>query len=100
MSVTLSTPSPVTVTAHWATEFVAGAPDNTILGHQAPTTDYVPASGTVTFAPGATTAQVHITVNGATFTPDEYIVVSFTNPTNARPGGFWGLGFGVILAAT
>jgi hypothetical protein len=26
---------------------------------------------------------------------DEYIVVSFRNPTNARMGGFWGLGFAV-----
>ena len=27
---------------------------------------------------------------------DEYLVVSFRNPTNAVMGGFWGLGFGGI----
>ncbi len=98
VSVALSTPSPVPVTAHWTTVFVPGAAASAYLGPEAPTSDYVPASGVVTFAPGQTTATVHITVTGGAFAPDEYILVSFTAPTNARVGGFWGLAFGVILA--
>ena len=66
-------------------------------GQADPGTDYVPASGTVTFAPGETSKTVPVTVKGdTTAETDEYIVVSFTHPTNARMGGFWGLGFGVI----
>ena len=50
-------------------------------------------AGTVTFAPGETSATVTIPVNGDTLVePDEYIVVSFHDPTNANMGGFWGLG--------
>lgn len=91
--VTLSNPSPQTVTAQWTTVFVPGAP----AGQADPGTDYLPASGTVTFAPGQTTATAPISVKGdTTVETDEYIVVSFTHPTNARMGGFWGLGFGVI----
>ena len=52
----------------------------------------------VTFAPGETSKTVTISVNGDTAVePDEWIVVSFKKPANARIGGFWGLGFGVIL---
>jgi hypothetical protein len=29
--------------------------------------------------------------------PDEYVVLSFLHPTNATMGGYWGLGFGVIV---
>ena len=91
--VTLSNPSTETVTVQWNTLVAAGAP-----GDQAdPATDYTPVSGTVTFAPGETAKTVPITVNGDTLVePDEYIVVSFHDPTNAVMGGFWGLGFGVI----
>ena len=28
--------------------------------------------------------------------PDEYVVVAFGNPTHARMGGFWGLGFAIL----
>jgi hypothetical protein len=44
-----------------------------------------------------TTISGSVTVKGDT-TPeaDEYIVVSFNQPTNARLGGFRGLGFGVV----
>ena len=91
--VTLSSPSTQTVTAQWRTVFVSGAP----AGQADPATDYTPASGTVTFAPGETTQTVSISVNGDTLVePDEYIVVQFGNPTNAKMGGFWGLGFGGI----
>jgi YVTN family beta-propeller protein len=93
--VSLSAASSQTVTAHWATLFVPGAP----CCEADPSTDYVPASGTVTFAPGQTTASVTIQVIGGNVVqPNEYIVVSFTNPTNANIGGFWGLGFGGILS--
>jgi virginiamycin B lyase len=92
--VTLNKPSTQTITAHWTTEFVPGAP----AGQADPATDYTPASGTVTFAPGQISNTVTISVNGDTLVePDEYIVISFSNPTNAKMGGFWGLGFGVIL---
>jgi virginiamycin B lyase len=91
--VTLNKPSTQTITAHWTTEFVPNAP----AGQADPATDYTPANGIVTFAPGQTSNTVTISVKGDTLVePDEYIVVSFSNPTNAKVGGFWGLGFGVI----
>ena len=62
-----------------------------------PGTDYTPASGTVTFAPGQTSKTVTIQVDGDTLVePDEYVIVSFHDPTNAVMGGFYGLGFGLI----
>ena len=93
IGVNLSKPSVDPVTVEWTTIFATGAPD-----FQAdPATDYTPASGTVTFAPGVTTQSVDVSVNGdPNVEPDEYIVVSFRNPTNAVMGGFWGLGFGII----
>ena len=91
--VTLNKPSTQTITAQWTTEFVPNAP----AGQADPATDYTPANGIVTFAPGQTSNTVTISVKGDTLVePDEYIVVSFSNPTNAKVGGFWGLGFGVI----
>ena len=98
VSVTLSRSSSVPVTAHWSTLFVPGALDSA-FGPQAPVSDYVPVSGTVTFAPGDTTASIHIAVTGGSSSPAEYVIVSFTAPTNAQMGGFWGLGFGFILPA-
>jgi Calx-beta domain/Tyrosine-protein kinase ephrin type A/B receptor-like len=92
--VTLSNPSTQTVTVQWRTVFVPGA-----AGNQAdPATDYTSASGTVTFTPGETTATVPILVNGdTTIEPDEFLVVQFGKPTNATMGGFYGLGFGIII---
>jgi hypothetical protein len=91
--VTLSNPSTQTITAQWTTAFAPGLPGNPAD----PATDYAPANGTVTFAPGDTTATVTISVNGDTLVePDEYIVVLFGNPTNAKMGGFYGLGAGII----
>jgi hypothetical protein len=92
--ITLSFASTQTVTLQWKTVFVPGAP-----GNQAdPVTDYTPAGGTVTFAPGQTTATAGISVNGDTLVePDEYIVVLFGNPTHARMGRIINLGFGGIL---
>ena len=89
--VTLSAPFALTVTVDWATQVVPDAPP----GQADPATDYTAASGTVTFAPGETTQHVTISVNGDTLVePNEYIVVQFTNPTNAELGG--GVGLGVI----
>ena len=51
----------------------------------------------MTFAPGETAKTVTISVNGDTdVEPNEWITVSFKHPTNAKMGGFYGLGFGVI----
>jgi hypothetical protein len=86
--VALSAPSARTVTASWTTRN-----DRAV----APS-DYVAASGTVTFAPGETKQVVSITVNGDTLEePDERFLVSFTHATNARLGGYLGLGFATIL---
>ena len=93
VGVTLSNPSTQTVTVQWTTLSTAGPP----AGQAAPATDYVPASGTVTFAPGETAQTITIQVNGdVDVEPDEYVIVSFTNATNAKVGGFLGLSFPVI----
>ena len=90
--VTLSNPSSQTITVDWRTASVSGPPP-----HADPATDFTVASGVVTFAPGETAKTVTISVNGDTLVePAEWIVVSFNHPTNAKMGGFWGLGFGVI----
>ena len=95
--VTLSNPSTVAVTAQWTTLFVSGSPPDPWLGPQAPTGDYVASSGTVTFPPGQTTAEIHIPVLADSSPgPDEHLVIAFHDPTNATMGGFWGLGFGII----
>jgi hypothetical protein len=90
---TLSSPSPQTITVQWRTASLPGPPP-----HADPATDFTVTSGVVTFAPGETAKTVTISVNGDTLVePDEWIVVGFNHPTNAKMGGFWGLGFGVIL---
>lgn len=89
--VTLSQASTQTVTVAWTTLVVAGA-----TGTQAPAVDYTAASGTLTFAPGQTSATVPILVNADSTGVPEYVVVSFGPATDAYVGGFWGLGFGVI----
>src|SRR6185295_11492662 len=49
--------------------------------------DYVTAGGTLTFAPGATTQTISVTVNGdTTFEPTETFVVNLTNGTSALIG--------------
>ena len=69
-------------------------------GPQAPTSDYMASNGTVTFTPGQTSAEIHIPVLADSSPgPDEHIVISFHDPTNATLGGFWGLGFGIITPA-
>lgn len=88
--VTLSHATGVPVTASWRVIQPAGAP-----GHQAtPVEDYTPTNGTVTFSPGQTSTTVTISIVGdTTVEPDEYVVLSFSDPVNAGIGGYWGLGF-------
>ena len=81
--VSLSAVSGQTVTASWSTvNSSAVAPG-----------DYVTGSGTVTFAPGQTSQTVAVSVKGDTVNEaNEGFFVSFSNPTNATIGGFYGLG--------
>jgi hypothetical protein len=98
VSVSLAAPSTSTVTVAWNTLFVPGQPTDPWLGPEALVTDYTPSTGTVTFTPGQTSALIHIPVlaDSRPESPDEYLIVSFHDPTHAHLGGFWGLGFGVI----
>jgi Neocarzinostatin family/Calx-beta domain len=90
----LSQPAKQAATVEWATAFSADwDPDAAAV----PGVDYEPASGLVTFAPGADQATVSVTVSGdATPEQTELIVVAFSNATSARIGGFYGLGLGAI----
>jgi hypothetical protein len=74
-TVTLSAASGQTVTVDFATaDGTATAADG----------DYVPVTGTVTFAPGQTTRTFTVTVNGDTRNEaDETFVVNLSAPTNA-----------------
>lgn len=90
LPVRLSSPSTETVTVQWSTVLVPKAP----LNQAEPVVDYEVAHGTVTFAPGKTAKTVRVEVRGDRLVePNEYIVVSFRNATNATVGGFGGLGF-------
>lgn len=93
--VRLSAPTTVTVTVQYVTIYGPGvnppAPAE-------PGVDFESVSGMLTFAPGETVKSVPVTVSGdEAEEPDEWIVLMFGRPTNARMGGFWGLGFGVIV---
>ena len=93
LPLTLSNPSTQVITVQWTTRLAPGAAP----GQADPASDFTGVSGTVTFAPGETAKTVTISVNGDTLVEtDEWIVVSFNHPTNARMGGYWGLGFGKI----
>jgi Calx-beta domain len=73
VDVTLSAPSDEPVTVKWATA------DGT-----AGSEDYVPAAGTVTFAPGQTTARVGALIKGdALDEPDETFFVDLFDPDHA-----------------
>lgn len=91
--VRLSAPSAEPVTVTWSTIYV----DGLHLPQAEPGTHIDTTSGTITFEPGETRAVAEIPRYGNDEPdPDRLVVVSFTRPTNARIGGFWGLGFGVI----
>lgn len=74
LTVTLSAASGQTLSVNYATADLTATA----------ATDYVSASGTLTFAPGVTTQTIAVTVNGDT-TPeaDETFAVNLTAPTNA-----------------
>ena len=82
-TVTLSAASNLAVTANFAT---ADASANA-------GSDYVSATGTVTFNPGETTKTVAVTINGDTTNePDETFVVNLTTPVNATISDTQGVG--------
>jgi hypothetical protein len=82
-TVSLAEPSTSTVTVNWSTRTVAPGP-----GVADPGTDFVAASGTVTFAPGVTTQPVTIDIVGDT-TPEftEEFFVDLSNPTGGAAIG-------------
>jgi alpha-tubulin suppressor-like RCC1 family protein len=94
--VALSDPSTASVTAEWRTIAIdTQEPPVATEG-----TDYLPASGVVTFDPGVTEAVIPITVLGDTGDePDESVVVQFSNLTNAifGPSLLDHFGFGLIV---
>lgn len=79
----------------WRTVNVPDAPAGQALAPG----DYAAASGTLRIPAGRRTGVIDVSIVGDRLfpEPDEFIVVSFSNPTNATLGGFFGLGFGVIL---
>jgi len=82
-TVTLSAPSGQPVSASFATA------DGTATAGL----DYVPATGTVSFAPGSTAQPVSVDVLGDTvFEGDETFVVNLTNPVNGTIGDGQGVG--------
>src|SRR2546423_151063 len=79
------------VSVHYATSTVdfatADSTATTVDG------DYVATNGTLTFAPGDTTKQFTVLVNGDTkFENDETFVANLTNPTNATISDDQGVG--------
>jgi hypothetical protein len=85
-AVTLSAPSPSTVTVRFATrDKSATAPS-----------DYLATSGSLTFAPGQTLQRIRVTVSGDTESePDEIFVVRLFRPSGAAVVD--GTGVGSIL---
>lgn len=82
-TVSLSNPSFQTITLSYATA------DNSATAGS----DYVAASGTLSFSPGQTSLPLNITVNGDTgFEPDESFNVNLTLPTNASFADNQGVG--------
>ncbi|MGD9620072.1 MAG: Calx-beta domain-containing protein, partial [Mycolicibacterium sp.] len=73
-SVTLDKASPETVTVNYATS----------NGTATAGSDYVAASGTLTFAPGVTSQMVHVDIIGnAVVEPNETFTVTLSDPTGA-----------------
>ena len=89
----LSSASTSTVTVDYATADGGGSKGGSWA--TAPS-DYLAASGMLTFAPGDTSESITVTVNGdATDEPDEAFNVVLSSPTNATIGD--GTGTGTIL---
>ena len=82
-AVTLSPVSTQTVTVNFATA----------NGTAAAGSDYVAASGTLTFAPGVSTRPISVTINGGmNQEPTETFGVTLSGPTNAVLGTATGTG--------
>src|SRR5262249_35426121 len=82
-TVSLSTGSSQTVTVDYATS------NGTALAGS----DYVAASGTVTFSPGSVQRTINVTVNGDTVVePNESFFVTLSGPTNATLADAQGTG--------
>jgi photosystem II stability/assembly factor-like uncharacterized protein len=82
-TVTLSTPSSLTVTVQYTTaDGWATAP-----------ADYTASSGTLTFGPGVTSRPIAVPVQGDVLDEvDEYFTVRLSSPVNARIGQSFGIG--------
>jgi Calx-beta domain len=79
--VNLSGPSTKTVTVHYATSEYAPLTSGAAT---AADNDYIPASGTLTFAPGETQKNIVVKVVGDTkYELDEGLIVTISNPVNA-----------------
>ncbi len=98
LPVTLSAPAGVEVSIDWNTLDI---PTNPSIAH--PGSDYVDASGTLTFAPGETVQNVPIEILGDTVDEPpllygEWGLVQFTNPVNTSiTGGFYGAGLFIVI---
>jgi hypothetical protein len=98
LPVTLSTPSADPVSIDWATVDTSADPRVAQAG-----TDFVSATGTVTFAPGQTTQTIQIEILGDTLDEPpllwgEWGLVAFSDPTNAHlDTTFFGHGLFIIL---
>ncbi len=81
--VTLSAPTPLGVTASYATSDATATAGS----------DYAAASGTVKFRPGESTRSITVTVNGdVSVEPDETLTVTLSNVVNATIGDGQALG--------
>ena len=86
-TVTLSNPSDLTTTVHYATQNITA-----VAG-----VDYTATSGTLTFAPGQTTQTITVPIlDSLVVSPDKEFVVVLSNPANADLGQAEGLGTIVI----
>lgn len=86
-NVTLSQPSKQIVKVNYTTE------DSTAVAGS----DYVPSSGTLTFAPDTTLQQISVQIIGdKTAEPDEYFLVKLSKPVHARLVKPHSVGIGMI----
>jgi Ca2+-binding RTX toxin-like protein len=91
-----TTPATLTVTLSAATEQTVTVEYDTADGTAQAPSDYAATSGTLTFAPGQTTKNVVVSVNGDTeIETNETFHVELTNPTNATVEH--GTGVGTVL---
>ena len=90
----LSWPTDETVTVQWHTVAVPGIVFPHAVSRPATTS---PGAAPDVRARSDVDDRQHRGRGDAQPEPDELLVVSFGNPTHARMGGFWGLGFGSVV---